>query len=208
MVTNMTSERTAIFLKTTRFIGSFLLLSLCGGCDAASEAGDAYFPGLNSVVAVEGGCANQGSYSIKIVEGEDDQTFTIYKGKNCSKKNKLASHTLGIEANLAGIWQDFLVFDEGTDVNNHNLRLISIIKPNETFNFAFEGEPQFDKKDLTYYEPADKNATGKECKDQAEEIAEWERMEFPIFLAIKKEFSAETRAVKEFPNSYRCFGIQ
>lgn len=204
----MTFSHSSRHLKKFGFITVVLLLGLNAKSNAAYDSDDAYFPGLTVAKTINKNCLNHGAYSIKTVDDEGDQNFHVYKNKDCSKENKLSSYILGVDANLAGVWKDFLVFDEGTDVNSRNLRLISLTKTDEVFNFYFETEPRFEKEHLIFYEPTTDAATGKECEGQAEEVAEWKRMEFPIFLAVKTEFYAETRTTKKFSNSYRCFGVQ
>lgn len=105
-----------------------------------SEDGEkSYFPGLPAGDSVSETCVNYLDHSVNITEQDGDQQFDLYKNADC-KGPKNYSLVLEIDVNLAGIWQNFLVLDEGTDVNGHNLRLVSLTDNDEFYTLAFEGD--------------------------------------------------------------------
>ncbi len=56
------------------------------------------------------------------------------------------------------------MLDEGTDVNEHNLRLVSLTKSEESYTLAFEGyAPLFENKKVIYFTPSEEEATAKQC---------------------------------------------
>ncbi|HSC68966.1 MAG TPA: hypothetical protein VLC79_14810, partial [Cellvibrio sp.] len=149
------------FLKSAKLA---LLFSVAiSQISCAENTTEPYFPGLSDITAVSETCSNYQGYSIKLIEKEGDQQFDLYKSPDC-KDAKIYSLVLGVEANLAGIWQNFLVFDEGTDVNGHNLRLVSTVESEEVHTLAFEGDaPLFENKKIIYFVPSEEEATAKQC---------------------------------------------
>jgi hypothetical protein len=143
-----------------------------------------------------------------LIEKEGDQQFDLYKGMNCKGK-KSYSLVLGIEASLAGIWQNFLVFNEGTDVNGHNLRLVSLSNSEEVYTLAFEGNPpQFDGKKITYFAPGEEEATAKQCEALGMDFQEMKESAAAVLIGSKFEFSVETKKATPITGQYTCYPVQ
>lgn len=178
------------------------------GCAQQIEEG--YFPGLNASAVLTDNCVQFDGYAIGTDETEDgDKVFDVYAGKTCEINSKIFSHRLGVEASLAGIWNEYLVFDEGTDVNGHDLRLISLNKSSdEFFLFSFEGEPSFGEDTLVFFAPSKTVATSSDCKNQAEEFAQWQEFEMEVRIGKKQKFSAKTKTVIPIDDEFICYGLQ
>lgn len=167
-----------------------------------------YFPGLPEGTAASETCSNYEGYSINLIEKEGDQQFDIYNSNDCKGK-KVYTLTLGIEASLAGIWQNFLVFDEGTDVNGHNLRLVSVSNSEEVYVLAFEGDaPQFDSKKITYFTPSESEATANQCDSVGIDFQEMKENSAGVLIGPKYYFLAETKTATPIKGQYTCYPVQ
>jgi hypothetical protein len=194
------------FLKSAKLA---LLFSVAiSQISCAENKIEPYFPGLSEGTASSETCSNYEGYSINLIEKEGDQQFDLYKGSDC-KGLKSYSLFLGIEANLAGVWQNFLVFDEGTDVNGHNLRLVSTIKSEEIYILAFEGDaPQFKSKKITYFSPGETEATAKQCDSIGIDFQEMKENSAGVFIGPKYYFLAETKTATPIKGQYTCYPVQ
>lgn len=167
-----------------------------------------YFPGLSEGTAASETCSNYESYSIKLIEKEGDQQFDLYNNTDC-KGPKTYSLVLGIEASLAGIWQNFLVFDEGTDVNGHNLRLVSTVKSEEVYTVAFEGDaPQFENKKIIYFAPSEEEATAKQCNTLGIDFKDLKENSAGVLIGHQFEFLLDTKKSVPVKGQYTCYAFQ
>lgn len=167
-----------------------------------------YFPGLPEGTAAYETCSNYEGYSINLIEKEGDQQFDLYKNADCTGP-KTYSLVLGIEANIAGIWQNFLVFDEGTDINGHNLRLVSTIKSEEVYTVAFEGDaPQFENKKIIYFAPSEEEATAKQCDKLGIDFKDLQENSAGVLIGHQFEFLLETKKFAPIKGQYTCYAAQ
>lgn len=195
-----------IFLKSTRL--AFLLSAAISQISCAQNTIEPYFPGLSKGTVASETCSSYEGYSINLIEKEGDQQFDLYKSADC-KDQKVYSLVLGIEASLAGIWQNFLVFDEGTDVNGHNLRLVSLVNSEEVYTVPFEGEPpQFDSKKIIYFGPGENEATAKQCDLPGINFKEMKDNSAGVLIGPKYEFLAETKNAVPVKGQYTCYVVQ
>jgi hypothetical protein len=193
-------------LKSAQF--ALLLSTTFAQISCAQNTIEPYFPGLPEGIAVSESCSNYLDYSINLTEKEGDQQFDLYKGRNCKGKQNY-SLVLGIEASLAGIWQNFLVFDEGTDVNGHNLRLISLSNSEEFYIVEFEGNPpQFESKKIIYFSPGEEEAKSEQCEALGIDFQEMKESSAAVFIGSKFEFSAETKKTTPLTGQYTCYPVQ
>jgi hypothetical protein len=193
-------------LKTAQF--ALLLSTTFTQISCAQNTIESYFPGLPEGVAVSESCSNYQDYSINLIEKEGDQQFDLYKGVTCKGKQSY-SLALGIEASLAGIWQNFLVFDEGTDVNGHNLRLVSLSNNEEFYTVAFEGNPpRFESKKITYFAPGEEEAKAKQCEALGIDFQEMKENSAAVLIGPKFEFSVETKKTTPIAGQYTCYPVQ
>lgn len=177
------------------------------GC--AQHIAEPYFPGLNAGVVLTDSCVQFDGYAINTSEIEGDREFNVYAGKTCDLNKKIFFHRLGVEASLAGVWNEYLVFDEGTDVNGHDLRLIPLNKSSDNFFlFSFEGEPSFSDDTIVFYAPSDIQATALDCKAQAEEFTQWQEFEMEVRIGKKQEFSVKTKTLTPIEGEFICYGLQ
>lgn len=194
------------FLKSAK-----LALLFSAAISQISYAGnkiEPYFPGLSEGTAVSETCSNYESYSINLIEKEGGQQFDLYKNADC-KGPKNYSLVLGVEASLAGIWQNFLVFDEGTDVNGHNLRLVSLTKSEEFYTLAFEGDaPQFENKKIIYFGPSEEEATAKQCNALGIYFKDLKENSAGVLIGHQFEFLLETKKSAPVKGQYTCYAVQ
>lgn len=194
------------FLKSVQ--AALLLSTAFTQISCAQNTIEPYFPGLSEGIVVSENCVNYQNYSINLIEKEGDQQFDLYKGTNC-KGRQSYSLVLGIEASLAGIWQNFLVYDEGTDVNGHNLRLVSLSNAEEVYTLEFEGNPpQFDSKKITYFAPSEEEAKAKQCEAVGIDFQEMKESSAGVLIGSKFEFSAETKKAAPIAGQYTCYAVQ
>jgi hypothetical protein len=79
-----------------------------------------------------------------------------------------------------------LVFDEGTDVNGHNLRLVSLSNSEEVYTLAFEGNPpQFEGKKITYFAPGEEEAKAKQCEALGMDFQEMKESSAAVLIGSK-----------------------
>lgn len=167
-----------------------------------------YFPGLSPGHSVSETCVNYPDHSINVTEQKGDQQFDLYKNADC-KGSKTYSLVLGIEASLAGIWQNFLVFDEGTDVNGHNLRLVSTIKSEEVYTVAFEGDaPKFENKKIIYFAPSEEVASAKQCNALGIDFEDLKENSAGVLIGHQFEFLLETKRPVPVKGQYTCYAVQ
>ncbi|PUA30463.1 MAG: hypothetical protein B0W54_08200 [Cellvibrio sp. 79] len=167
-----------------------------------------YFPGLPGGTAASETCSNYQGYSINLIEQKGDQQFDLYKETDC-KGPQIYSLALGIDANLAGVWQSFLVFDEGTDVNGHSLRLVSISNNEEIYTLAFEGDaPQFESKKIIYFTPSEEEATAKQCSALGIDFKDLKENSAGVLIGHKFEFLLETKKSAPAKGQYTCYAVQ
>ena len=194
------------FLKSAKVV--LLLSASLAQISCAQSTIESYFPGLPEGASVSESCSYYQGYSINLTEIEGDQQFDLYSSTNCKGK-KNYTLTLGIEASLAGIWQNFLVFDEGTDVNGHNLRLVSLSNSEEVYVIAFEGDaPQFDNKKITYFAPSENEATEKQCDSIGINFQEMKESSTGVLVGPKNSFLAETKIAAPIKGQYTCYPVQ
>jgi hypothetical protein len=167
-----------------------------------------YFPGLSEGTAPSETCSNYQGYSINLIEKEGDQQFDLYKSDDC-KGPKNYSLVLGIEASLAGIWQNFLVFDEGTDVNGHNLRLVSLTNSEEFYTLAFEGDaPHFEKNKIVYFAPSEEEAKAEQCNAVGIDFKDLKENSAGVLIGRQFEFLLETKKTVSVKGQYTCYAAQ
>lgn len=194
------------FLKSTKL--AFLLAATISQISCAQTSIEPYFPGLQEGTVVSETCSSYQGYSINLIEQEGDQQFDLYKSSNCEGEINY-SLVLGIEASLAGIWQNFLVFDEGTDVNGHNLRLVSLVNSEEVYTVPFEGEPpQFENKKIVYFGPSENEASAKQCDLLGINFKEMMDNSAGVLIGPKYEFLAEAKKTIPIKGQYTCYAVQ
>ena len=194
------------FLKSAKV--GLLISTTISQISCAQDAIEPYFSGLPQGITVSESCSNYYGYSINLTEKEGDQQFDLYKGASCSG-TKIYSLVLGAEANLAGVWQDYLVFDEGTDVNGHNLRLVSLTNNNELYTLYFEGAPpEFDNKKITYFSPSEEEATAKQCDPLGIDFKDLEENSAGVLIGHQVEFLLETKKSVHVEGKYTCYAVQ
>lgn len=185
-------------------VGLFLL----SNNSIAQNTIEPYFPDLSEGIAASETCSNYEGYSINLIEKEGNQQFDLYKNANC-KGPKNYSLVLGIEASIAGIWQNFLVFDEGTDVNGHNLRLVSLTKSEEFYTLAFEGDaPRFENKKIIYFAPSEEKATTKQCNLLGIDFKDLKENSADVLIGHQFEFLLETKKSVPVKGQYTCYAVQ
>jgi len=194
------------FLKSARLV--LLLSAVISQISCAQNTIESYFPGLPEGTVASETCSNYQGYSINLIEKEGDQQFDLYKSNNCEGK-KNYSLVLGVEASLAGIWGNFLVFDEGTDVNGHNLRLVSLSNSEEVYTVPFEGDsPQFESTKIIYFAPSENEATAKQCDSLGIDFKELKDNSAGVLIGPKYEFWAETKKATPVKGQYTCYAVQ
>lgn len=167
-----------------------------------------YVPGLPEGTVASETCSNYEGYSINLIEKEGDQQFDLYKNADC-KGSKNYSLVLGIEASLAGIWQNFLIFDEGTDVNGHSLRLVSTVKSEEVYTLAFEGDsPLFENKKIIYFAPSEEEATAKQCNALGIDFKDLKENSARVLIGHQFEFLFEIKKPIPVKGQYTCYAVQ
>lgn len=187
---------------------TILLLAVIVQISCAQNAIEPYFPGLAEGTKVSESCSSYQDYSINLTEIDGDQQFSLFQSTNC-KGEKVYSVTLGIEASLAGIWQNLLVFDEGTDVNGHELRLVSVTNSEEFFTLAFEGvAPGFENKKITYFAPSEQIATESQCNPLGINFKDLKDNSTEVLIGPKFEFLAETKKTVPVKGQYTCYAAQ
>lgn len=193
-------------LKSAKLV--LLLSAAISQISCAENTIEPYFPGLPEGAAASETCSNYQGYSINLIEKEGDQQFDLYKSNDC-KGSKTYSLVLGIEATLAGIWQNFLVFDEGTDVNGHSLRLVSTVKSEEVYTLAFEGDaPQFESKKIIYFAPSEEEATAKQCNTLGIDFKDFKENSAGVLIGHKFEFLLEAKKSVSVTGQYTCYATQ
>ena len=187
---------------------ALLLSATIAQISCAQNTIEPYFPGLTEGIKASESCSNYQTYSINLTENEGDQQFDVFQDKNCKDK-KIYSLTLGIEASFAGIWKNFLVFDEGTDVNGHNLRMISITNREEVYILYFEGNaPQFEYDKLVYFAPSEQKATANQCNPLGIDFEDLKESSAEVLIGQKIEFSIETKKATPIKDQYTCYAAQ
>lgn len=195
-----------IFLQPCKLI--LLLMAAIPQISCAKNTIEPYFPGLSAGAAVSEHCSKFHEYSIHLIEQEGDQLFSLFKSPDCTGEKRY-DLTLGIEATLAGIWQEFLVFDEGTDVNGHSLRLVSLTNAEEVYILEFEGEaPRFGSNKITYFAPTEKEATAQQCSSIGINYQEVSDNSAGVLIGEKYEFSTETKKPIDIKGQYTCYAVQ
>ena len=194
------------FLKSAKL--ALLLSATISHISCAENKIEPYFPGLSEGTAASETCSNYEGYSINLIEKEGDQHVDLYKNADC-KGPKTYSLVLGVEASLAGIWQNFLVFDEGTDVNGHNLRLVSAVESEEVYILAFEGSaPQFENKKIIYFAPSEEDATAKQCNALGIDFKDLKENSAGVLIGQQFEFLLETKMPVPVKGQYTCYAVQ
>lgn len=196
----------SVFLSSAKI--TFLLSAAMSQLSCSQNAADPYFPGLTDGIQTSESCLSFQDYSVNLTEIDGDQQFDLYQGTNCKSKT-IYSLTLGIEANLAGVWQNFLVFDEGTDVNGRNLRLASIANKTETYTLFFEGEsPEFKSNKIIYFAPSEQQASADQCSFAGIDFEDLKANSADVLIGQKFEFSAETKKSAPVKDQYTCYPVQ
>lgn len=194
------------FLKSVKLM--LLLSTSISQIIWAQDTIEPYFSGLPKGIAISETCSNYRGYSINLTEKEGDQQFDLYKSTSCSG-TKTYSLLLSIEASLAGIWQEYLVFDEGTDVNGHNLRLVSLTNSEDVYILYFEGSPPvFDNEKITYFAPSEEEATAKQCIALGIDYGDLKENSAGVLIGHKAEFLLETKKSVPVRAKYTCYAIQ
>lgn len=194
------------FLESAKL--ALLFLVAISQISCAENKIEPYFPGLSEGTAASETCSNYEGYSINLIDKEGDQQFDFYKNVDCTGP-KTYSLVLGIEANLAGIWQDFLIFDEGTDVNGHILRLVSLANSEEFYTLAFEGNaPQFESKKIIYFAPSEEEATAKQCNTLGIDFKDLKENSADVLIGHQFEFLLETKKSVPTKGQYTCYAVQ
>jgi len=181
---------------------------------AATEAScnadlpEPYFFGLSPAIVVSDSCTGYDDYSVKLTESDEAQLFDIFHNKNCQDKSALQLD-LDIDSTLAGVWQGFVVFDEGTDVNGHSLRMVALSNPEEIYTPEFEGDaPRFTNDTLTYYAPSEDVATAKVCEPLGLDYRDMKDHADAVHIGYQYQFSAKTKKAIKIKDQYTCYAVQ
>lgn len=194
-----------LFLITTF---TFLFTATFSQLGCAQNKIDPYFPGLTEGIQTSENCLSFQDYSVNLTDIDGDQQFDLYQGTACEGKI-MQSLTLGIEANLAGVWKNFLIFDEGTDINGRNLRLTSITDKAETYSLFFEGKPpEFKSNKIVYFSPSEQQASADQCDSVGIDFKDLKEHATDVLIGHKFEFSAETKKSTPIHDQYTCYPVQ
>lgn len=88
----------------------------------------------------------------------------------------------------------FLVFDEGTDVNGHILRLVSTAKSEEVYTLAFEGDaPQFENQKIIYFAPSEEEAKAEQCNALGIDFEDSKENSSGVLIGHQFEFLLEIK---------------
>jgi hypothetical protein len=116
---------------------------------------------------------------------------------------------LDISSTLAGVWQGFVVFDEGTDVNGHSLRIVALSNPEEIYTPEFEGDaPRFTNDTLTYYAPSEDVATAKVCEQLGLDYRDMKGHATEVYIGYQYQFSTKTKKTIKIKDQYTCYAVQ
>lgn len=101
------------------------------------------------------------------------------------------------------------MFDEGTDVNGHNLRLVSSTKSEEFYILAFEGDaPQFENKNIIYFDSSEQEATAKQCNLLGIDFKDLKENSAGVLIGHQFEFLLETKKSVPVKDQYTCYAVQ
>ena len=139
-------------------------------------------------------CVTVGQISAKVIQGELDQTLSVFKSAYCEETQMVLEKTISIESQFAGFWHDYVVIDEGTDPNSRDFHLLSMSDGNRNMSFSYTLDPQFNDQNITFLTPTEKDASAKDCPKQESEIREWKQFEFQILIADEFKFDLEKGA--------------
>lgn len=193
-------------LSKISFFPLLFLVATEASCSA--ELPEPYFFGLNPGVLVSETCTTYGDYSVKLTESDEARLFDVFHNKSCQEKPVLQLD-LDIDSTLAGVWQGFVVFDEGTDVNGRSLRMVALNNPEEIYTPSFEGDaPRFTNYTLTYYSPSKDIASAKACESLGLDYQDMKNHADAVHIGYQYEFSAKTRKTTQIRNSYTCYAVQ
>lgn len=185
---------------------SILLLLVAAEASCSTDLSEPYFFGLSPAIVVSDSCTGYGDYSAKLIGSDENQLFDIFHNKNCQDKPLLQ---LDLDSTLAGVWQGFVVFDEGTDVNGHSLRIVALSNPEEIYTPAFEGDaPRFTNDTLTYYAPSEDVATAKACESLGLDYRDMKDHADAVHIGYQYQFSAKTKKTIKIKDAYTCYAVQ
>ena len=184
----------------------WLLMAL--GCSGENTGKfEPLFTGLSSGQRDAQDCVSVADSFVRIEFDDFDQKLNIYQSKDCKESSRTGVLEIPVEAQLAGLWNGFVVLDEGTDVNGREIHLISINDSAKKYSIYYVNQPLFEESRITYFEATEKEAKIADCAGQEPEVAQWREMGFPLMLAQKKILDTKTGNTR-FMDVFSCYPLQ
>lgn len=181
-----------------------LLSSL--GCSGETKHFEPLFAGLNAAQKSEQGCVSVADTSVKIEFNDFDQNLNIYRSAGC-KEPKANIVVIPVEAQLAGLWNGFVVLDEGTDVNGREIHLVNINDSTKKYSIYYVHQPLFEESQVAYFEPTEKEAQAADCTGQVSEVEQWREMGFQVMLAQQKVLDSKV-GIPRLTKVTSCYPLQ
>jgi hypothetical protein len=178
------------------------------GCSGENtENFEPLFTGLKAGQRDQQDCVSIADASVKIEFNDFDQNLNIYRSKGCKESSKANMLVIPVEAQLAGMWNGFVVLDEGTDVNGREIHLISINDATKKYSIYYVNQPLFEENQVTYFEATEKEAKLADCAEQAPEVTQWNEMGFPLMIAQQKILDIKTGKTRS-TDVFSCYPLQ
>jgi len=151
------------------------------------------FPGLNGGTQL-GECYRLGEIALRITTQDLEQKLSLHSGANCLHDDShQTSRSIAITSQLAGLWGEYIVFEDGSGPDSRELVLLEGKDLSEVARFEYTGEAEFNATHLLAYRSTGKPAETCECSDK-ESYAEWVEMGFEVELI--QQFEVSTKDLK------------
>ena len=173
------------------------LLLTCVACksDDDTQTFLPVFEGLSSGnLNKKNGCISIEKKSVQLSLKEFSQELKVFKLADCDEKDLSFSQEVSIETQVVGIWNDYLVLDEGTDVNSREVHLININNKAEKYRFNYALQITFKPAFFIFFQPLEQEANAALCaKEQTKEIKEWSKFGFALGLSREMIFDIKKK---------------
>jgi hypothetical protein len=160
-------------------------------------------PGIQKPVVQNENCFSFPTGSVL----NEDGHFRFFKDASCKHPLKVMPFHSDFVSAFIGWKMNYLIFQEGTDVNSQTLLLVDMYQYKTLFELHFVDDWQVGGSEILFYSPLDREAKADECSSQAEDIKAWRDHGATIGIAQQKRFDLLTQTISDLDSSY-CFPLQ
>lgn len=159
--------------------------------------------GLGHPLEVAKNCFSFPTGSVSLEEGQPG----FFKDQYCQHPSKVRPLIDGHVSAFIGWKMNYLIFQEGTDVNAQTLLIVDMFSLKRVASLDFVGDWRNGGSEILFYQPLGRDAKAGECPNQDEEIAEWKGEKMGVGIAKEHKFDLLTQKTSELQQDH-CFPVQ